>query len=177
MPSITSFSAATPKVSPWTGRIRSGSCRSSTTGTPAANARCAYHGLTFWSPNVNIFRDPRWGRGQETYGEDPYLTGRTAVAFIRGLQGDDPRYLKLAATAKHFAVHSGPESSRHHFDARISARDLRETYLPAFRMAVREGKVASIMGAYNRVDGVPACTTGGCSATFSATSGASTAWW
>jgi beta-glucosidase len=124
-----------------------------------AHCKCPYryHGLTFWSPNVNIFRDPRWGRGQETYGEDPYLTGRTAVAFIRGLQGDDPRYLKLAATAKHFAVHSGPESSRHHFDARISERDLRETYLPAFRMAVREGRVASIMGAYNRIDGVPAC--------------------
>jgi beta-glucosidase len=124
-------------------------------------ARCPcpyrYHGLTFWSPNINIFRDPRWGRGQETYGEDPYLTGRTAVAFIRGLQGDDPHYLKLAATAKHFAVHSGPESSRHVFDARISERDLRETYLPAFRMAVQEGKVASVMGAYNRVDGAPAC--------------------
>ncbi len=116
-----------------------------------------YHGLTFWSPNINIFRDPRWGRGQETYGEDPYLTGRTAVAFIRGLQGDDPHYLKLAATAKHFAVHSGPESSRHVFDARISERDLRETYLPAFRMAVKEGKVASVMGAYNSVDGAPAC--------------------
>ncbi len=116
-----------------------------------------YHGLTFWSPNINIFRDPRWGRGQETYGEDPYLTGRMAVAFIRGLQGDDPWYLKLAATAKHFAAHSGPESLRHGFDARISERDLRETYLPAFRMAVKEGKVASVMGAYNRVNGAPAC--------------------
>ena len=116
-----------------------------------------YHGLTFWSPNINIFRDPRWGRGQETYGEDPYLTGRMAVAFIKGLQGDDPRYLKLVATAKHFAVHSGPESARHHFDAQISQRDLRETYLPAFRMAVKEGKVASVMGAYNRVNGAPAC--------------------
>ena len=124
---------------------------------PRCKCPYRYHGLTFWSPNVNIFRDPRWGRGQETYGEDPYLTGRTAVAFIRGLQGDDPHYLKLAATAKHFAVHSGPESSRHHFDARISQRDLRETYLPAFRMAVKEGKVASIMGAYNRLNGVPAC--------------------
>jgi beta-glucosidase len=124
-----------------------------------AQCKCPYryHGLTFWSPNINIFRDPRWGRGQETYGEDPYLTGRTAVAFIRGLQGDDPHYLKLAATAKHFAVHSGPESSRHVFDARISVRDLRETYLPAFRMAVKEAKVASVMGAYNRVNGAPAC--------------------
>jgi len=116
-----------------------------------------YHGLTYWSPNINIFRDPRWGRGQETYGEDPYLTGRMAVSFINGLQGDNPKYLKLAATAKHFAVHSGPEPSRHNFDARVSERDLRETYLAAFRMAVVDGKVASIMGAYNRVDGVPSC--------------------
>jgi beta-glucosidase len=116
-----------------------------------------YYGLTFWSPNINIFRDPRWGRGQETYGEDPYLTSRIAVAFIRGMQGDDPRYFKTIATAKHYAVHSGPEPSRHQFDARTSDRDLNETYLPAFRASVVEGKAYSVMCAYNRVDGLPAC--------------------
>jgi beta-glucosidase len=115
--------------------------------------RARYQGLTFWSPNINIFRDPRWGRGQETYGEDPYLTGRMGVAFVRGLQGDDPRYLKVVATAKHFAVHSGPEADRHHFDVRPSERDLYETYLPAFRALVEDGHVQSVMGAYNRVDG------------------------
>lgn len=115
--------------------------------------RRRYQGLTFWSPNINIFRDPRWGRGQETYGEDPYLTARMGVEFVRGLQGDDKHYLKLVATAKHFAVHSGPESDRHHFDARPSERDLQETYLPAFEALVREAKVASVMGAYNRVHG------------------------
>ncbi len=115
--------------------------------------RRRYQGLTFWSPNINIFRDPRWGRGQETYGEDPYLTARMGVEFVRGLQGDDPRYLKLVATAKHFAVHSGPEADRHRFDARPSERDLHETYLPAFEALVREAKVASVMGAYNRVNG------------------------
>jgi len=116
-----------------------------------------YTGLTFWTPNINIFRDPRWGRGQETYGEDPYLTARMAVAFVQGLQGDDPRYLKLVATAKHFAVHSGPEPDRHRFDARVSERDLRETYLPAFEACVREARVASVMGAYNRTNGEPCC--------------------
>ncbi len=116
-----------------------------------------YFGLTFWSPNINIFRDPRWGRGQETYGEDPYLTARLGVAFIAGLQGDDPKYLKVVATAKHFAVHSGPEPSRHQFDVRPGAADLDETYLAAFRAAVVEGKAASVMCAYNSVDGVPAC--------------------
>ncbi len=116
-----------------------------------------YYGLTFWTPNINIFRDPRWGRGQETYGEDPYLTSRMGVTFIKGLQGDDPKYLKLAATAKHYAVHSGPESERHYFDARVDERDLRETYLPAFEAAVREAKVASVMGAYNRTNGEPCC--------------------
>jgi beta-glucosidase len=116
-----------------------------------------YHGLTFWSPNINIFRDPRWGRGQETYGEDPYLTGQMAIAFIRGMQGDDPHYFKVIATAKHYAVHSGPEPSRHSFDAHPSDRDLNETYLPAFRAAIVEGKADSIMCAYNRVDGSPAC--------------------
>ena len=113
--------------------------------------------LTFWSPNINIFRDPRWGRGQETYGEDPYLTGRLGVAFIKGMQGDDPKYLKTAACAKHYAVHSGPEMLRHHFNAKVSLKDLRETYLPAFRDAVKEGKVEAVMGAYNRVNGEPAC--------------------
>ena len=112
-----------------------------------------YQGLTFWSPNINIFRDPRWGRGQETYGEDPFLTARMGVAFVRGLQGDDPKYRKLDATAKHFAVHSGPEADRHHFDARPSKRDLYETYLPAFEALVKEGQVAAVMGAYNRVYG------------------------
>ncbi len=115
--------------------------------------RGRYQGLTFWSPNINIFRDPRWGRGQETYGEDPYLTGALGVAFVKGLQGDDPRYYRASATAKHFAVHSGPEQDRHHFDARPSERDLHETYLPAFRALVVEGKVESVMGAYNRVNG------------------------
>ena len=119
--------------------------------------RGIYQGLTFWTPNINIFRDPRWGRGMETYGEDPYLTGRMAVQFIKGLQGDDPKYLKTVATAKHFAVHSGPESSRHVFDARVSETDLRETYLPQFQMAVKDGGAYSVMCAYNRVDGLPAC--------------------
>ncbi len=121
------------------------------------NDRSRYHGLTFWSPNINIFRDPRWGRGQETYGEDPYLTGQMAIAFIRGMQADDPHYFKVIATAKHYAVHSGPEPSRHSFDAHPSERDLDETYLPAFRAAIVEGKADSIMCAYNRVDGSPAC--------------------
>ena len=115
--------------------------------------RGRYQGLTFWSPNINIFRDPRWGRGQETYGEDPYLTARIGVEFVKGLQGDDPRYLKVSATAKHFAVHSGPEADRHSFDARPTERDLYETYLPAFRALVQEAKVESVMGAYNRVNG------------------------
>jgi beta-glucosidase len=119
--------------------------------------RRQYHGLTYWSPNVNIFRDPRWGRGQETYGEDPFLTGRIGAAFVRGLQGDDPRHPKLVATPKHFAVHSGPEALRHHFDARVSERDLRETYLPAFRDCVIEAGALSVMGAYNRTNGEPCC--------------------
>ena len=114
-------------------------------------------GLTFWSPNVNIFRDPRWGRGQETYGEDPYLAGRMGVAFVHGLQGDDPRWLKLVATPKHFAAHSGPEALRHHFDARVTAKDMRETYLPAFHDCVVEGGAHSVMGAYNRTNGEPCC--------------------
>ncbi|HKV38565.1 MAG TPA: glycoside hydrolase family 3 N-terminal domain-containing protein, partial [Blastocatellia bacterium] len=119
--------------------------------------RGRYKGLTFWSPNINIFRDPRWGRGQETYGEDPYLTSRLGVEFVKGLQGDDPRYLKAIATPKHYAVHSGPEPERHGFDAVVDERDLRETYLPAFRATVVEGKAASVMCAYNRTDGQPCC--------------------
>jgi len=115
--------------------------------------RGRYQGLTFWSPNINIFRDPRWGRGMETYGEDPYLAGRLGIAFIRGLQGDDPKYLKVIATSKHYAVHSGPEPKRHVFDAQASDRDLYETYLPHFRATVVEGNVYSIMGAYNRFRG------------------------
>ena len=121
------------------------------------NSHQRYQGLTFWSPNINIFRDPRWGRGQETYGEDPFLTGKLAVQFIRGLQGDDPKYFKTVATVKHFAVHSGPEPERHTFDAVVSERDLRETYLPHFEMGIREGKAYSLMCAYNRVDGKAAC--------------------
>lgn len=115
-----------------------------------------YEGLTLFSPNINIFRDPRWGRGHETYGEDPYLTGKLAVEFIAGLQGDDPKYLKTAATAKHFAVHSGPEAERHSFDAKVSLHDLYDTYLPQFEMAVKDGKVAAVMTAYNRINGAPA---------------------
>ncbi|MBE0679441.1 MAG: glycoside hydrolase family 3 C-terminal domain-containing protein [Bacteroidales bacterium] len=116
-----------------------------------------YHGLTFWSPNINIFRDPRWGRGHETYGEDPYLTGRLGLRFVQGMQGSDTRYLKTVATAKHYAVHSGPEPLRHEFNAEVSERDLRETYLPAFRTLVKEGGVYSVMGAYNQFRGHPAC--------------------
>jgi beta-glucosidase len=119
--------------------------------------RGIYTGLTFWSPNVNIFRDPRWGRGQETYGEDPYLSARLGVQFVQGLQGDDPRYLKTVATPKHFAVHSGPENDRHHFDAMVSQRDLWTTYLPAFKACIIEGQAASIMGAYNRTNGEACC--------------------
>ncbi|NLO12501.1 MAG: glycoside hydrolase family 3 protein [Clostridiales bacterium] len=118
--------------------------------------RDIFKGLTYWSPNINIFRDPRWGRGQETYGEDPYLTSRLGVAFVRGLQGNG-KYLKAAACAKHFAVHSGPETLRHEFNAEVSPKDLRETYLPAFEALVREAGVEAVMGAYNRVNGEPAC--------------------
>jgi len=124
---------------------------------PAATMPGRTAGLTYWSPNINIFRDPRWGRGQETYGEDPYLTGRLGVAFVTGLQGKDPRYLKVVATPKHYAVHSGPEPQRHEFDARVSERDLVSTYLPAFRDTVVEGKAESIMCVYNAVNGPPGC--------------------
>ena len=115
-----------------------------------------YGGLTFWTPNINIFRDPRWGRGQETYGEDPYLTATMGVAFIKGLQGNDPHYLKTAACAKHFAVHSGPERLRHEFNAVASPKDLRETYLPAFKALVG-ANVEAVMCAYNRTNGAPCC--------------------
>jgi beta-glucosidase len=116
-----------------------------------------YFGLTIWSPNINIFRDPRWGRGQETYGEDPYLTSRMGLAFVTGLQGDDPKYLKVVATPKHFAVHSGPEQLRHEFNVNVSPQDLQSTYLPAFHTTIVEGKAASTMCAYNAIDGAPAC--------------------
>jgi beta-glucosidase len=120
-------------------------------------SRERYFGLTFWSPNINIFRDPRWGRGMETFGEDPYLTGRLAVEFVKGLQGDHPIYLKTVATPKHYAVHSGPEPDRHTFDAVVDERDLRETYLPAFRTSIIDGGAESVMCAYNRVGGEPCC--------------------
>lgn len=116
-----------------------------------------YKGLTFWSPNVNIFRDPRWGRGHETFGEDPYLSGRLGVRFIKSMQGDDPKYMKVAACAKHFAVHSGPEDLRHSFNAVTSTQDLYETYLPAFDACINEGKVEAVMGAYNRTNDEPCC--------------------
>jgi beta-glucosidase len=119
--------------------------------------KARYFGLTFWSPNINIFRDPRWGRGQETYGEDPYLTGRLGTAFVLGVQGSDPRYLKAISTPKHFAVHSGPEPTRHMVNVDVSKHDLEDTYLPAFRMAIAEGHAGSVMCAYNSIDGQPAC--------------------
>lgn len=121
------------------------------------NNRSRYAGLTFWSPNVNIFRDPRWGRGQETYGEDPYLTSKIGVSFVKGLQGNNPNYIKAAACAKHYAVHSGPEEFRHEFDAVVSKKDLFETYLPAFKALVQEANVEGVMGAYNRTLGQPCC--------------------
>ena len=119
--------------------------------------RGQYKGLTFWTPNVNIFRDPRWGRGQETYGEDPFLTSRIGVSFVKGLQGNHPKYLKVAALAKHYAVHNGPEALRHEFDAKVSMKDLWETYLPAFEALVKEARVEGVMGAYNRTNGDPCC--------------------
>ena len=122
----------------------------------AENDRDIYKGLTFWSPNVNIFRDPRWGRGHETYGEDPYLTSRLGVAYVKGLQGDG-EVLKAAACAKHYAVHSGPEAVRHEFNATATAKDMEETYLPAFEALVKEAHVEAVMGAYNRTNGEPCC--------------------
>ena len=122
-----------------------------------AGRRDILEGLDFWAPNINLFRDPRWGRGQETYGEDPFLAARMGVAFVSGMQGDDPKYLRVISTPKHFAVHSGPEPSRHTRNVEVSNHDLEDTYLPAFRAAVMEGKAGSIMCAYNRVNGEPAC--------------------
>jgi beta-glucosidase len=122
-----------------------------------AGRRDIMEGLDFWSPNINIFRDPRWGRGQETYGEDPFLTGRMGIAFVTGLQGDDPKYYRVISTPKHFAVHSGPEPSRHAMNVEVSKHDMEDTYLPAFRATVTEGKAGSVMCAYNRVNGEPAC--------------------
>lgn len=116
-----------------------------------------YSGLTFYAPNINIFRDPRWGRGQETYGEDPYLTSRMGIAYVQGMQGNDPHFLKTAACAKHYVVHSGPEASRHSFDAEPPMKDFMETYTPAFEALVKEGKVQSVMCAYNRTFGKPCC--------------------
>lgn len=120
-------------------------------------SRRIYQGLTFWSPNINIFRDPRWGRGQETYGEDPFLTGKMGVQFVKGLQGDDPKYFKTIATLKHYVVHSGPEPERHSFDAVTDERDFRDTYLPQFEMGIKEGKAYSVMCAYNRYNGETCC--------------------
>ena len=122
-----------------------------------AGRRDIMEGLDFWSPNINIFRDPRWGRGQETYGEDPFLTGRMGVAFVTGLQGDDPKYFRVVSTPKHYAVHSGPEPTRHTIDVQVSKHDMEDTYLPAFRATVTQGKAESVMCAYNRVNGQPAC--------------------
>ncbi len=119
--------------------------------------RDIYKGLTFWSPNINIFRDPRWGRGQETYGEDPFLTARMGVAFVKGMQGDDPRYFKVISTPKHYAVHSGPDPDRHTFNAIIDNHDLYDTYLPAFEACIKEGGAFSIMCAYNRFMGDACC--------------------
>lgn len=138
------------------GDVISTEGRAKYNGYTAQEDRDIYKGLTFWSPNVNIFRDPRWGRGHETYGEDPYLTGELGAAFVEGLQGDG-EYLKAAACAKHFAVHSGPEALRHHFDAEVSDKDLWETYLPAFEKLVRKAGVEAVMGAYNRTNGEPCC--------------------
>src|SRR6185503_13911936 len=138
-------------------RVISDEARGKYNDAVARDQRRTYRGLTFWSPNINIFRDPRWGRGQETYGEDPFLSGRIAVQFIRGMQGDDSHYLKTVSTVKHFAVHSGPEPTRHVFDAHVSERDLRETYLPQFRAGIEEGGAYSLMCAYNALFGAPAC--------------------
>jgi beta-glucosidase len=117
----------------------------------------AFFGIDLWAPNINIVRDPRWGRGQETYGEDPFLTAKLGVAFVTGMQGDDPKYLKTIATPKHYAVYSGPDPERHRFNVEVSPHDLEDTYLPAFRATIVEGHADSIMCAYNAVDGVPAC--------------------
>ena len=139
------------------GQAISMEARAKYNASVANNQRERYQGLTFWTPNVNIFRDPRWGRGQETYGEDPYLTSRIRVSFVKGLQGDHPKYLQAAGMAKHYAVHNGPERLRHEFDAVTSMKDLWETYLPAFEALVTEAHVEGVMGAYNRTNGFPCC--------------------
>lgn len=139
------------------GEITATEARAMYNACSQAEDRDIYKGLTIWAPNINIFRDPRWGRGQETYGEDPYLTATLGKAMVVGLQQNDGTFLKTAACAKHFAVHSGPEAVRHTFDAKISPKDLEETYLPAFQALVEEAEVAGVMGAYNRVNGAPAC--------------------
>ncbi len=140
------------------GNVISDEARAKYNDAISKNQHGLYQGLTFWSPNINIFRDPRWGRGQETYGEDPFLTGQIAVNFIKGLQGNDPNYLKVVATSKHYAVHSGPEPDRHSFNAEVSEYDLRETYLPAFKMTVKDANVQSIMCAYNSLYGNACCS-------------------
>ena len=138
------------------GEVTSTEARAKYNEYSAHDDRDIYKGLTLWSPNINIFRDPRWGRGQETYGEDPFLTARLGVAYTKGLQGDG-KVLRVAACAKHFAVHSGPEATRHEFDAKANMKDMTETYIAAFEALVKEAKVESVMGAYNRVNGEPAC--------------------
>ena len=138
------------------GDVASTEGRAKYNSSVAEGDRSIYKGLTYWSPNINIFRDPRWGRGHETYGEDPFLTGEMGAAYVRGLQGEG-EHMKAAACAKHFAVHSGPEALRHQFNAKVSEKDLRETYLPAFEKLVREAKVEAVMGAYNRVNDQPCC--------------------
>ena len=138
------------------GDVASTEGRAKYNSSVAEGDRSIYKGLTYWSPNINIFRDPRWGRGHETYGEDPFLTGEMGAAYVCGLQGEG-EHMKAAACAKHFAVHSGPEALRHQFNARVSEKDLRETYLPAFEKLVREAKVEAVMGAYNRVNDQPCC--------------------
>ena len=145
-----------PELMEEVGEVIAVEGRAKYNSSKAENDRDIYKGLTFWSPNVNIFRDPRWGRGHETYGEDPYLTGELGKAFVEGLQGDG-EYLKAAACAKHFAVHSGPEKLRHEFNAEVSDKDLYETYLPAFQKLVKEAEVEAVMGAYNRTNGEPCC--------------------
>ena len=145
-----------PEMMQELGDISATEGRAKYNASVAHGDRDIYKGLTFWSPNVNIFRDPRWGRGHETFGEDPYLTGEIGCAYVRGLQGDG-EYLKSAACAKHFAVHSGPEALRHSFNAEANAKDMHETYLPAFKALVQEANVESVVGAYNRTNGEPCC--------------------
>jgi beta-glucosidase len=139
------------------GTVVSTEARARFNAVGAGHDHARYEGLSIWSPNINIFRDPRWGRGQETYGEDPYLTGRLAVGFIRGIQGDDPAHPRAIATPKHFVVHSGPEAGRHGFDTDVSPHDLEATYLPAFRAAIVDGQAGSVMCAYNALHGTPVC--------------------